>query len=63
MNINNSIKKHQDALVATVNNAGAELPPKIVQLLIQNVLYQVDMQVIVATQKENAKESGEKTEQ
>lgn len=61
MNINTTIQKHQDAITAVVNRAGAELPPKIVQLILQNVLFQVDVQTSMAIQRENTKK-GDKNE-
>jgi hypothetical protein len=59
MSINAVIQKHQDEIIKAINRAGAELPPKIVQLILQNALYQIDAQVGAAIRTEGAaKEQG-----
>ena len=60
MSINAVIQKHQEEIIKVINRAGAELPPKIVQLILQNALYQVDAQVGKAIRTEGtANEGGE----
>lgn len=53
MSIDAVIQKHQDELINAINRAAAVLPPKIVQLILQNALYQVDAQVGAAIRTES----------
>ena len=52
MKINTVIKKYQNEIIQIINQAGAELPPAILQLILQNIMYQVNMQVNATLENE-----------
>lgn len=53
MKTNTIIRKYQNEIVNILNRAGNELPPVVIQLILQNVMYQVNAQVNAAIQNES----------
>ncbi len=58
--INTVIKKYQDEMINVVNQAGVELPATVIQLILQNIMYQVNIQVNMALESEAMETSNKK---
>lgn len=61
MKINTIIKKYQNEFANLINQAATELPPMVVQLIMQDFMHQVNIQVNAAIQREATQIKAEQT--